>query len=231
LQLTEQSCLTGTACSSSAIDVYQADASVASAATGPALAGDAATDPIGAIDPATQGSWNITAMVGDWLAGGNPDDGLVIQAPTAGTAGLVYYSPTASVTADRPQLVVSYIPPAAPAAPTSLTVTSGDGGALVNWSESAWNYVDETDTATASFTVNALTAAGAVAATETTDGNTAVLTGLTDGTIYTISITATNPIGTSHQRHDRSGEHAGNGFGERHGHGLRHGQRVFYLDR
>jgi hypothetical protein len=182
---------------SSAIDVYQATgSSVASAATGPELAADAAPVPLSAIAPATQGSWDITALVSDWIAGGNPNDGLVIQAPAAGTAGIAYYSPSASNASDRPQLAIGYIPPAAPSAPASLTVSPGDGSGLVTWTEPSWNYDDETDSATASFTVNAVTTGGTVAATQTTDGNTAVLTGLTNGTPYTISITATNPIGT-----------------------------------
>jgi hypothetical protein len=35
-----------------------------------------------------------------------------------------------------------------------------------------------------------------VVATTTTDSESAVLTGLTDGTSYTITVTATNPVGT-----------------------------------
>src|SRR6185437_4931117 len=117
--------------------------------------------------------------------------GLVIQAPAAGTAGLAYYSPAAGVASNRPELIVSYVSPAAPAAPASLTVTPGGGAALVNWSEPQWNYEDESETATASFTVSARNAGGTVVAAETTDGDTAVLNGLTNGTSYTISVTAT----------------------------------------
>jgi hypothetical protein len=93
------------------------------------------------------------------MAGGSPNDGLVIQAPATGTPGIAYYSPTASVAGNRPQLIVGYIPPAVPSTPASLAVTPGDGGALVTWTEPSWNYLDDTDTATASFTVTALTPA------------------------------------------------------------------------
>ena len=189
LQLTESGCLTGASCASSAIDVYEADSDVAAAATGPQLAAAAIPAPFTATAPATQGTWDIT--------GDDPDDGLVIQAPAAGTAGISYDSPTANVGASSlPQVTIGYIPPAVPSAPAGLTVAPGDGGALASWSAPAWNYADDTGTAAASFAVQALTSTGTVAASQTTTGDTAVITGLADGTAYTFTVTAANPVGT-----------------------------------
>ncbi len=196
LALTESGCLTGTACASSAIDVYQPAADVATIGTGPALAGDAMPNPVTATAPATQGTWDITGFVQDWVAG-EENDGLIIKAPASGTAGVSYYSPTANVTSSKlPQVTVGYIPPSVPTAPTGLAVTPGDGGALVTWADPAnWGYADATGTAAASFTVQALSGS-TVVGSATTSSHSAVISGLTDGTTYTFRVTATNPVGT-----------------------------------
>jgi hypothetical protein len=197
LQLTESGCLTGTGCASSAINVYPAASNVASATTGTQLTAAAMPNPYTATSPATQGTWDITNIVDAWESGDATNDGLVLQAPASGTEGISYYSPTASVGAGSlPQVTVGYIPPAVPSAPTSLTVTPGDSGALVNWADPSWNYNDDTGTSTANFTVTALNSLGTVVSTQTTTGDTAIVTGLTDGSAYTFSVTATNPVGT-----------------------------------
>jgi hypothetical protein len=196
LQLTESGCLTGTSCSATTFGASQAVSDVTAAATGPQLAAAAAPGPYAATVSGNHYTWDITGMVGGWLAGDAPNDGLVIQAAAAGNPGISFYSPAASAAASRPQVTIGYIPPAVPSAPAGLTVTPGDGGALVSWSDPAWNYVDDIGNSTASFTVNALTSAGTVAATQTTSADQAVLTGLTNGTHYTIKVTATNAIGT-----------------------------------
>jgi hypothetical protein len=196
LQLTEAGCLTGTSCASSAVNVYQAGDDVTTAASGADLAADEAANPMTAIAPATQGSWDLTAIVSEWMAGDSPNHGLVIASP-AGTSGISYYSASATPASDQPQLTIGYIPPALPGAPEIGTVMPGDGGVLATWTEPAWNYLDDTDTAIETFTVEALTSSGTVAASQVTGGSAAVLTGLSDGTTYTVSITATNAVGTS----------------------------------
>ena len=200
LQLTRSGCLTGTSCSASALDVYEADSDVTQAATGPELAAAAIPDPTTATAPAAQGTWDITGIVQGWTAGDDPNDGLVIQAPSTGTEGVSYYSPASGAGASSlPQVTIGYIPPAVPAAPASLTVTPGDGGAEVTWSEPSWNYTDDTDdsSATPTYTVQALTSTGTVAASQTAYGQAATITGLTNGVPYTVTVTGTNPIGTS----------------------------------
>lgn len=196
LTLTESGCLTGTSCASSPIDLYQPVSDVAAAGTGPALASDAMPNPITATSPATEGTWDITAAVQSWVAG-EPNDGLILQAPAAGTAGISYYSPTASTgSASLPDVTVGYIPPSVPVAPATLAVTPGDQGALVTWADPPnWGYTDSTGTATASFTVQAISG-GTVAASTTVSSDNAVITGLTNGTSYTFQVSATNPVGT-----------------------------------
>ena len=196
LTLTESGCLSGTGCANSAIDVYEANSDVAVAGTGPALAGDASANPETATSPATQGTWDVTGWVQDWVAG-QQNDGLVVQAPTSGTQGIAYYSPTATApSADLPQLTVGYVPPSAPSAPTDLSVTPGDQGALITWSQPTnVGYVDTTGTMTASYTVNAV-AGGQVVASVATSNDSTVMTGLTNGTAYAFQVSATNPVGT-----------------------------------
>ncbi len=196
LQLAEAGCLTGTSCLSTPLDVYQASSDVADAATGPALAAIAIPNPVTATAPASQGTWDITGFVQSWVAG-SANDGLILQAAGPSGTGISYYSPTANVGGGSlPVLTVGYITPAVPDAPTSLNVTPGDGGVLVSWGNpSSWNYVDATGNAAATFTVTA-SVGSTVAATATTSQNVTALTGLTDGTPYTISVTATNPLGT-----------------------------------
>jgi hypothetical protein len=197
LALTQSGCLTGSSCTSSVIDVYPANSDVATMATGPQLAAAAVPNPYTAATPATQGTWDITGIVSAWQSGASPNDGLVVQAPTSGTAGISYYSPSANVTAaDLPQVTIGYIPPVAPSTPGNLQVTPGDGGALLSWSNPAWNYTDDTQVSTMSFTVQARDANGNVVSTQTTTETHAVVTGLTNGSSYTFAVSATNPIGT-----------------------------------
>lgn len=95
-----------------------------------------------------------------------------------------------------PNVTIGYIPPSVPAAPADLAVTPGDQGALVTWADPPnWGYVDSTGTATASFTVQAISGGTTVASTTVSSDN-AVITGLTNGTSYTFKVTATNPVGT-----------------------------------
>jgi hypothetical protein len=196
LRLTESGCLTGSGCASSVIGVYQPGSDVASAGTGPGLATTAMPNPVAATAPATQGTWDITGFVQGWSAGA-PNDGLTIQAAAPGSTGISYYSPSANVGASSlPQVSISYVPPAAPTAPVAVTVQPGDGGALVSWSPpNSWGYIDATGTATASYTVEALSGR-TVEASATTASGSAVITGLTDGSTYTFTVTATNSIGT-----------------------------------
>jgi Putative amidase domain len=195
LQLTESGCLSGTACTAGSAEVSAPDSDVAAASTGPQLAAaETVADTASAGSPA-QGSWDVTAAVQTWV-GGAPNDGLVI-APAPGAAGVAYYSPSANVSpASLPQITVTYIPPAVPSAPASLTVTPGAAGLLVTWGDASWNYLDTSGNAPASYTVVAYGPSGNMAQEGTTSGNSAVLNYLTYGVPYSVSVTATNSIGT-----------------------------------
>jgi hypothetical protein len=196
LELTQQQCLGG--CAADSLEVAQAESPVSGETTGTALAADpaGATNDEGTLTTAT---FDVTPVVQEWTAGIAPNDGLIVETTdeTTATSGEGYYGPSA--TTSPAQLVISYTSPTAPSAPTQLTTTAGDGGAIVSWGEPANpGYVDgsgNTDNGISSYTVTALNSSGAVAATTTTTGNSVVLSGLTDGTSYTVDVTATNAVG------------------------------------
>jgi hypothetical protein len=80
--------------------------------------------------------------------------------------------------------------PGVPGAPTNVVASSGDAQAIVTWNAPA----DAGSSAITSYTV--LASPGGMVLT--TDGNTttATVTGLTNGTAYTFTVTATNAAGT-----------------------------------
>ena len=88
----------------------------------------------------------------------------------------------------------SQAPPTAPAAPANVTATAGDQSAVVSWTAPA-----NGGSAITSYTVTPYVGSTAQTPTVIT-GNppamTAAVTGLTDGTAYTFTVSATNGVGT-----------------------------------
>jgi hypothetical protein len=183
LSLDETGCLTTCA----AVTAAPADADVTTQSTGAALA--AAADPtVLATDPAaTNGRHNldVTTAAAAWLAGTNPNYGLVL---TASGGGAVYSSATAA-------LSITYLPPAAPGAPTAVQAIAGDSGALVSWAEPVNTGVGDIDDPISGYTVQILNTSGTVVKSAAATGATAVVTGLTNGVAYSVRVQATNRIG------------------------------------
>jgi hypothetical protein len=95
---------------------------------------------------------------------------------------------TSPVSAQSNQ-VVPFAPPTAPAAPTGVVATAGNGSALVRWSAP----LNDGGSPVTGFTVTS--SPGGIQAA--TGGETSVtVTGLTNGVTYTFSVTATNVAGT-----------------------------------
>jgi hypothetical protein len=87
-------------------------------------------------------------------------------------------------------VAVFRLPATAPGAPTTVVAAAGESQATVTWSAP----VDDGGTAITGYTV---TAAPGGAACATAGALTCVVTGLTPGTSYTFTVTATNVAGTS----------------------------------
>jgi hypothetical protein len=190
LGLTRKSCLGD--CGTDTLDVSLPSALVTGVTDGNTLLGDADTsDPVHT-GPEDTSTVDVTDLVSSWVTGGDEDDGLVLSAADEATAtGGAVLGAT---------LTVTYTTPTTPGAPTGEKVVPGDGGALVTWSPptdtGVQDSTDNTANGIGSYTVTATDQSGKVAATTTTQQNQAVLTGLTDGSAYTFSVTAANTVGT-----------------------------------
>ncbi|MCG7209449.1 DNRLRE domain-containing protein [Streptomyces arenae] len=202
LNLKSTACLNG--CAGDTLNIGLAQDDVTTRTDGKSLAAVSTT--LTASGAEAAGTYDITTLVAEWADGDVADDGILLSASdeTTATSGVGYAGPTAA--SGAASIKVTYTPPAVPSAPTSLTTTAGDGGVLVAWAEPASTGYVEGEHATdnddpgdgiSSYTVSAVNAAGSTVATTTTSTTTeALLTGLTDGTSYTVKVTATNPVGT-----------------------------------
>ncbi|MEU3837988.1 hypothetical protein [Streptomyces microflavus] len=90
------------------------------------LSGDTLAD---AARPADQ---DLAPVVQSWLEQDSAE-GLTLQLPKGSKDSVVYHSGLAKDAAQRPQLVIDYVPAAAPGRPQDVRATSGHGGLLATW--------------------------------------------------------------------------------------------------
>ena len=153
------------------------------------------------VDDGTTGTWyvNGAAVSSGQLAAplSSGTDPLVLgQGDQAGKQALddvaVYNRalPAARIAAHvNAASVVASAPPTAPGAPRSVTATAGNASATVSWTAPS----SDGGSAITGYTVTANTGATTTAAASATS---VVVTGLTNGTSYTFTVTATNGVGT-----------------------------------
>ena len=159
--------------------------------------------------PASSGSsaitsYTVTPYIGSsaqtpvTVSGSPPATSTTVTGLTNGTAYTFTVSATNSVgagPASAPSNSVTPSAPQAPGAPTGVSATAGNGSATVSWAAPSSNG----GSAITSYTVTPyigssaqtpVTVSGSPPATSTT------VTGLTNGTAYTFTVSATNSVGT-----------------------------------
>jgi hypothetical protein len=124
------------------------------------------------------------------LANSVTPDGLYLYGTTPAFPANSYNETNYSV-----DVIFTLAPPTVPAAPTGVSATGGNASATVSWTAPA-----NGNSSITSYTVTPYIGSTAQPTTTVT-GNpapaTATVTGLTNGTAYTLTVTATNAVGTS----------------------------------
>ncbi|HEV2346280.1 MAG TPA: fibronectin type III domain-containing protein [Actinocrinis sp.] len=182
----------------------------------PASAQYGSTMTIGTPDAANIGSVNLVSFGADThqsdmdqhfvplsftVGSGTGGSGtLSVQAPASGAIAppgdyMLFILNKAGVPSMAATVHITAAPPTAPAAPTGVTATAGNGSASVTWTAPANGGSQITSYTVTPYAGNtaltSTTVVGNPAATSTT------VPGLTNGTSYTFTVTATNAIGTS----------------------------------
>ncbi|MFJ5741156.1 amidase domain-containing protein [Streptomyces microflavus] len=144
-------------------------------------------------DAARPADQDLAPVVQSWLEQDSAE-GLTLQLPKGSKDSVVYHSGLAKDAAQRPQLVIDYVPAAAPGRPQDVRATSGHGGLLTTWNPpqdngSAGEGLE--------YTVAVQKDNGTEAARLTTAVPYAVISGLTDQSTYRVSVHARTAHGTS----------------------------------
>jgi hypothetical protein len=140
----------------------------------------------------TTPSADLGSLVQGWLDGDHPNAGITIEAGSE-TAGVGVRFPGPSAASGQPTLTVEYEPPTVADQPTGLSVRAGDSGLLATWAAPAQQ---GTSKGVDHYLVTA-TSGGVTTAQASTAASYAVLSGLTNGTTYTVSVQAFNAVGAS----------------------------------
>jgi hypothetical protein len=180
------------ACGSHTIDVHDMVAPV-SATT---MADAAAQDIDGDVESSSSSdapTFDVTGSVQQWISSDGTNYGLGLSADDESTAsGGVEFGSSRSD--DPPSLTVQYVAPHLPGTPRNVSVAPGDSGCEISWASPE----DQGSAAgVTGYNVTVAGPSGTVVNSTSTGSESAVVTGLVDGTAYSVSVTATNTVGQS----------------------------------
>jgi hypothetical protein len=198
LKLTPSSCF-GTSCTNGTLDVAQSPVTVTPEATGFDLASTATPAGLTFSELNSSNSYDITSIVQDWYDGGGSNNfGAVLSEvnPGSGATGESFYGPGSATS--PASISIAYVLPSIPGVVQNLTMTPGDSGVIASWadpSSTGWYDTSGSTGGITSYTATLLNASGSVLAVKTVARPIAVFTGLTNGTSYSVTVAATNPIG------------------------------------
>ncbi|MYX18378.1 DNRLRE domain-containing protein [Streptomyces sp. SID8374] len=144
-------------------------------------------------DAARLADQDLAPVVQSWLEQDSAE-GLALRLPKGAKDSVVYHSGRAKDAAQRPRLVIDYVPAAAPGRPQDVRATSGHGGLLTTWNPPQDNGAAGEGL---EYTVAVQKENGTEAARLTTALPYAVVSGLTDGATYRVSVQARTAHGTS----------------------------------
>lgn len=156
--------------------------------TSAVLDGDAADTQ--SLSPGVGPTFDISSNVASWLQEPTMNLGLELRVSNEADTNAM----TLAATGALPAVAVTYVPPGAPGVPTAMSATAGDGAAVATFAAPQHSgYAGEvTD-----YQATAYNAAGSVISQATTKNLSAMLTGLTNGTPYTVKIISRTPYGQS----------------------------------
>jgi hypothetical protein len=192
LSLIPISCLS--ACDASDIAARALDAPWDSATTGSDLATATESGDIATSDNSNV-NLDITSIVQAWVDGDQEQDGLVLALDSEASAvGGEMHGSSQAPGGQRPTLTINYIPPTNPTPPLALNVQAGSGGAYIEWQPPTAAGSSESAT---SFAVTVTAPNGTVVKQASTSDDAMVVTGLTNGDLYLVSVVAATDYGTS----------------------------------
>nr|WP_230209349.1 DUF4082 domain-containing protein [Tetrasphaera sp. HKS02] len=136
-----------------------------------------------------------TAQAGTIISGSPPATAATISGLTNGTAYTFTVSATNAVGTGLPSAQSASVTPATrPASPTAVTATAGSGSAVVSWTAPSSGGSPITLYTVTPYIGN--TAQAPVTVSGSPPATSVAVTGLTNGTAYTFTVSATNSVGT-----------------------------------
>ncbi len=147
------------------------------------------------VTPETPGNEGTTELTPVQVTGNPPATSVTITGLTNGTSYLFSVEATNAVNTGNPTDSNTVTPATVPVAPTAVNATAGQGAAIVTWAPPA----SDGGSAITGYTVVPYvgsTAQSSLSVTASSTATSATVPGLTNGTTYTFTVSATNGVGT-----------------------------------